>query len=172
MFNEANEPSSACRLWRNFMVETSTPPSKAEPSDYPARSAAGQGKGMNGVRLEVAVTGGGLCRAAAKPARAERAEGKVRGERIPAVFPAGRSARPDFSQREKFHPPFGRCWFWLTATSNHTRTNGVGESAMRSAAFTPLNCSTPSTRACNLTAAESAAPSSSWARWRSKRTQC
>lgn len=28
MFNEANEPSSACRLWRIFMVETSTPPSK------------------------------------------------------------------------------------------------------------------------------------------------
>lgn len=28
MFYEANEPSSACRLWRIFMVETSTPPSK------------------------------------------------------------------------------------------------------------------------------------------------
>jgi hypothetical protein len=26
MFYEANEPSSACRLWRIFMVETSTPP--------------------------------------------------------------------------------------------------------------------------------------------------
>jgi len=29
MFNEANEPSSACRLWRVFMVETSTPPATA-----------------------------------------------------------------------------------------------------------------------------------------------
>ncbi len=28
MFYEANEPSSACRLWRIFMVETSTPPAK------------------------------------------------------------------------------------------------------------------------------------------------
>jgi len=26
MINEANEPSSACRLWRILMVETSTPP--------------------------------------------------------------------------------------------------------------------------------------------------
>ena len=26
MINEANEPSSACRLWRIFQVETSTPP--------------------------------------------------------------------------------------------------------------------------------------------------
>ena len=26
MINEANEPSSACRLWRFFKVETSTPP--------------------------------------------------------------------------------------------------------------------------------------------------
>jgi len=26
MFNEANEPSSACRLWRVSQVETSTPP--------------------------------------------------------------------------------------------------------------------------------------------------
>jgi hypothetical protein len=29
MFNEANEPSSACRLWRIFQVETSTPPATA-----------------------------------------------------------------------------------------------------------------------------------------------
>jgi hypothetical protein len=29
MINEANEPSSACRLWRVFMVETSTPPATA-----------------------------------------------------------------------------------------------------------------------------------------------
>jgi hypothetical protein len=28
MINEANEPSSACRLWRIYKVETSTPPSK------------------------------------------------------------------------------------------------------------------------------------------------
>jgi AraC family transcriptional regulator of adaptative response/methylated-DNA-[protein]-cysteine methyltransferase len=28
MINEANEPSSACRLWRIFQVETSTPPTK------------------------------------------------------------------------------------------------------------------------------------------------
>jgi hypothetical protein len=28
MINEANEPSSACRLWRVFQVETSTPPLK------------------------------------------------------------------------------------------------------------------------------------------------
>src|SRR6185437_16716240 len=27
MINEANEPSSACRLWRIYQVETSTPPS-------------------------------------------------------------------------------------------------------------------------------------------------
>lgn len=27
MINEANEPSSACRLWRVSQVETSTPPS-------------------------------------------------------------------------------------------------------------------------------------------------
>jgi len=26
MINEANEPSSACRLWRTCQVETSTPP--------------------------------------------------------------------------------------------------------------------------------------------------
>ena len=26
MINEANEPSSACRLWRIYQVETSTPP--------------------------------------------------------------------------------------------------------------------------------------------------
>jgi hypothetical protein len=26
MFNEANEPSSACRLWRIYKVETGTPP--------------------------------------------------------------------------------------------------------------------------------------------------
>jgi len=26
MINEANEPSSACRLWRISQVETSTPP--------------------------------------------------------------------------------------------------------------------------------------------------
>jgi hypothetical protein len=26
MINEANEPSSACRLWRILLVETSTPP--------------------------------------------------------------------------------------------------------------------------------------------------
>jgi hypothetical protein len=26
MINEANEPSSACRLWRIQQVETSTPP--------------------------------------------------------------------------------------------------------------------------------------------------
>jgi hypothetical protein len=26
MINEANEPSSACRLWRTYKVETSTPP--------------------------------------------------------------------------------------------------------------------------------------------------
>ena len=26
MINEANEPSSACRLWRTNQVETSTPP--------------------------------------------------------------------------------------------------------------------------------------------------
>ena len=32
IFNEANEPSSACRLWRISMVETSTPP--AEESQY------------------------------------------------------------------------------------------------------------------------------------------
>jgi len=28
MINEANEPSSACRLWRVFQVETSTPPNR------------------------------------------------------------------------------------------------------------------------------------------------
>jgi len=27
MINEANEPSSACRFWRIYQVETSTPPS-------------------------------------------------------------------------------------------------------------------------------------------------
>lgn len=31
MINEANVPSSACRLWRFFMVETSTPPA-SEPN--------------------------------------------------------------------------------------------------------------------------------------------
>jgi len=29
MINEANEPSSACRLWRIPQVETSTPPKAA-----------------------------------------------------------------------------------------------------------------------------------------------
>jgi len=29
MINEANEPSSACRLWRIPQVETSTPPTRA-----------------------------------------------------------------------------------------------------------------------------------------------
>jgi len=29
MINEANEPSSACRLWRTNQVETSTPPDSA-----------------------------------------------------------------------------------------------------------------------------------------------
>ena len=33
MIYEANEPSSACRLWRIFMVETSTPPF-AERANY------------------------------------------------------------------------------------------------------------------------------------------
>jgi len=28
MINEANEPSSACRLWRICKVETSTPPTR------------------------------------------------------------------------------------------------------------------------------------------------
>ena len=30
MIYEANEPSSACRLWRIFQVETSTPPKRAQ----------------------------------------------------------------------------------------------------------------------------------------------
>jgi len=30
MINEANEPSSACRLWRTCKVETSTPPNWQE----------------------------------------------------------------------------------------------------------------------------------------------
>lgn len=34
MINEANVPSSACRLWRIFQVETSTPPRKLK--DYRA----------------------------------------------------------------------------------------------------------------------------------------
>jgi hypothetical protein len=40
MIYEANEPSSACRLWRICKVETSTPPN-AEPSYirlFPAQS--------------------------------------------------------------------------------------------------------------------------------------
>jgi len=31
MINEANEPSSACRLWRIYQVETSTPPTSGTP---------------------------------------------------------------------------------------------------------------------------------------------
>jgi hypothetical protein len=31
MINEANEPSSACRFWRIYQVETSTPPSAEQP---------------------------------------------------------------------------------------------------------------------------------------------
>jgi hypothetical protein len=37
MINEANEPSSACRLWRIFMVETSTPPATAGNMGDPCR---------------------------------------------------------------------------------------------------------------------------------------
>jgi len=42
MINEANEPSSACRFWRIYQVETSTPP-KAERSYLRAIRPLGQG---------------------------------------------------------------------------------------------------------------------------------
>jgi hypothetical protein len=35
MINEANASSSACRLWRDHMVETSAPPSKTVGAHYP-----------------------------------------------------------------------------------------------------------------------------------------
>ena len=51
MINEANEPSSACRLWRLSQVETSAPP--VSRADYPGEPAKGQGRG------ESVVTGTG-----------------------------------------------------------------------------------------------------------------
>src|SRR5713101_942020 len=53
MINEANEPSSACRLWRISQVETSTPPATSPVSQtIRPRSRLGHG----GLRL---VTRGG-----------------------------------------------------------------------------------------------------------------
>jgi hypothetical protein len=37
MINEANEPSSACRLWRIYQVETSTPPSAEREHSRPSK---------------------------------------------------------------------------------------------------------------------------------------
>ena len=42
MINEAHVPSSACRLWRIFQVETSTPPSRL--SEYRTLPPQGQGR--------------------------------------------------------------------------------------------------------------------------------
>ena len=56
MINEANEPSSACRLWRILQVETSTPPAtthycrgciEGQGMDVLPRTAAG----LNGQRF-------------------------------------------------------------------------------------------------------------------------
>ncbi len=47
MFYEANEPSSACRLWRIFMVETSTPPSKRNASSIDLINRVVKGTGNN-----------------------------------------------------------------------------------------------------------------------------
>src|SRR4030095_5482891 len=45
MINEANEPSSACRLWRLCQVETSTPPLRKSEYDWQGRSGqAGRGQ--------------------------------------------------------------------------------------------------------------------------------
>jgi len=38
MINEADEPSSACRLWRTYQVETSTPPSGSHNMAYSHQS--------------------------------------------------------------------------------------------------------------------------------------
>src|SRR5581483_1556631 len=50
IFNEANEPSSACRLWRIFQVETSTPPKRR--FQYDRESRVGQGKARRWERRE------------------------------------------------------------------------------------------------------------------------
>src|SRR5207237_3856915 len=41
IFNEANEPSSACRLWRTFQVETSTPPANHNIAEVAAEVKSG-----------------------------------------------------------------------------------------------------------------------------------
>ena len=44
MINEANEPSSACRLWRISQVETSTPPSLSSVDNVMHLEAESKGK--------------------------------------------------------------------------------------------------------------------------------
>ena len=53
MINEANEPSSACRLWRIFMVETSTPPPEvtAQNMDVIARRVKRPGRWSGGRKM-------------------------------------------------------------------------------------------------------------------------
>jgi hypothetical protein len=48
MINEANEPSSACRLWRIYQVETSTPP---QAERLYCRLECGEGQGIEQGRL-------------------------------------------------------------------------------------------------------------------------
>jgi len=52
MINEANEPSSACRLWRIPQVETSTPPFTAPLSHHTTQSSRPK---------RAPSTGGSLC---------------------------------------------------------------------------------------------------------------
>ena len=54
MIYEANEPSSACRLWRTCKVETSTP--RAEQCHYVLKADWGQAAAAHGLSQDPGIT--------------------------------------------------------------------------------------------------------------------
>jgi len=74
MINEANEPSSACRLWRVHLVETSTPPSSSSIFVEIVRGVKGVG-GLAGGQA-------GKCGNDVRPAGVSEAVGLIASEKF------------------------------------------------------------------------------------------